>query len=232
MSLILDALRKMEQERKARRGATENIRPDVLGHRGAQRSDSRKRWLFAAGAAVILLAGLAAGLLLKGGNDATRTAAVQRRDAGRTAPLTAGYQDEGTESAPAPAPVPQPPVPQPQLQPAPAVEAPRPVPAPPAAAVPRPVPAAPRPDEEEEESAPAVRAPSAPAPVAVAQPSDLSVTGIAWQDERRLRRAVVNGTLVAEGNVVAGARIVSIGERKVRFSKDGRTFDVPLSGGH
>ncbi|WP_049786601.1 hypothetical protein [Geobacter sulfurreducens] len=88
MSLILDALRKMEQERKARRGATENIRPDVLGHRGAQRSDSRKRWLFAAGAAVILLAGLAVGLLLKGGNDATRTAAVQRRDAGRPAPLT------------------------------------------------------------------------------------------------------------------------------------------------
>lgn len=173
MSLILDALRKMEQERKARRGATENIRPDVLGHRGAQRSDSRKRWLFAACAAVILLAGLAAGLLLKGGNDATRTAAVQRRDAGRPAPLTAGYQDEGTESALAPAPVPQPPVPQPQpqLQPAPAVEAPRPVPAPPAAAVPRPVPAAPRPDEEEEERAPAVRAPSAPAPVAVAQPS-------------------------------------------------------------
>ncbi|BBA70032.1 hypothetical protein [Geobacter sulfurreducens] len=232
MSLILDALRKMEQERKARRGATENIRPDVLGHRGAQRSDSRKRWLFAACAAVILLAGLAAGLLLKGGNDATRTAAGQRRAAGRPAPLTAGYQDEGTESAPAPAPMPQPPVPQPQLQPAPAVEAPRPVPAPPAAAVPRPVPAAPRPDEEEEERAPAVRAPSAPAPVAVAQPSDLSVTGIAWQDERRLRRAVVNGTLVAEGNVVAGARIVSIGERKVRFSKDGRTFDVPLSGGH
>ncbi|ANA40457.1 hypothetical protein A2G06_09310 [Geobacter anodireducens] len=103
MSLILDALRKMEQERKARRGATENIRPDVLGHRGAQRSDSRKRWLFAAGATVILLAGLAVGLLLKGGNDATRTAAVQRRDAGRPAPLTAGYQDEGTESAPAPA---------------------------------------------------------------------------------------------------------------------------------
>lgn len=230
MSLILDALRKMEQERKARRGATENIRPDVLGHRGAPRSDNRKKWLFLAGAAVILLAGLAAGLLLKGGNDTTRTAAAQRRDAGRPAPLTAGYQDEGTEAAPAPVPVPQPPPPQPL--PAPAVEAPRPVPAPPAALVPRPQPAAPRPDEEEEERAPSMPPPSAQTPVAVTQPSDLTVTGIAWQDERRLRRAVVNGTLVAEGTVVAGARIVSIGERKVRFSKDGRTFDVPLSGGH
>jgi len=41
----------------------------------------------------------------------------------------------------------------------------------------------------------------------------------------------VNGDLVKEGAVVAGARIVAIGENFVRFSRDGSTFKVPYSPG-
>ena len=60
--------------------------------------------------------------------------------------------------------------------------------------------------------------------------SALKVSGIAWQDDRADRRAVVNGMLVAEGGVIEGARVVAIHQDKVRFSRDGRTFDVAITG--
>lgn len=82
----------------------------------------------------------------------------------------------------------------------------------------------------------------APAPKPVQRPSaveqsppseypgaNLTVSGIAWQEERSLRRAVVNGSLLGEGAEVAGARIVEIGERRVKFSQGGRTISVSLS---
>lgn len=59
-------------------------------------------------------------------------------------------------------------------------------------------------------------------------PPDILVSGIAWQDTRSARRAVVNGFLMQEGNSVLGARITEIHQDKVRFSKDGRVFDVNL----
>lgn len=60
--------------------------------------------------------------------------------------------------------------------------------------------------------------------------SDLKVSGIAWQDERADRRAVVNGALVGEGTVVEGARIVRIFQDRVRFSRSGGTFEINVSG--
>ncbi len=58
----------------------------------------------------------------------------------------------------------------------------------------------------------------------------LKVSGIAWQDDRPDRRAVVNGVLAAEGAVIEGARIVAIHQDKVRFSCNGRTFEVAVAG--
>ncbi len=60
--------------------------------------------------------------------------------------------------------------------------------------------------------------------------ADLKVSGIAWQDDRAERRAVVNGALVGEGAVVEGARIVRIFQDKVRFSRSGETFEVTVAG--
>ncbi len=59
---------------------------------------------------------------------------------------------------------------------------------------------------------------------------DLRVSGIAWQDDRADRRAVVNGVLVGEGTVVGGARIVRILQDRVRFSRSGETFDISVAG--
>ena len=62
-------------------------------------------------------------------------------------------------------------------------------------------------------------------------PSDISISGIAYQDERRLRRAVVNGVLVGEGADIAGARVVEIKESKVKLFRDGQMFDVHFTSG-
>jgi general secretion pathway protein B len=63
----------------------------------------------------------------------------------------------------------------------------------------------------------------------VAAPADIKVSGIAWQDERRARRAVINGFLMQEGGVVSGARITEILPDRVRFSLDNGVFEVPLT---
>ncbi|MBT1072338.1 hypothetical protein [Pelotalea chapellei] len=62
----------------------------------------------------------------------------------------------------------------------------------------------------------------------ISAPGDIKVSGIAWQDERRARRAVVNGFLLHEGSVVSGARITEIQQDRVRFSQNGKTFDISL----
>lgn len=61
-----------------------------------------------------------------------------------------------------------------------------------------------------------------------AAPADITLSGIAWQEERRARRAVVNGFLMREGGVVSGARITDIFQDRVRFSLSGKTFEIPL----
>lgn len=195
MSLILDALRKMEQERKSRHAGTVDIRPAVLHRRGDDPPAPRNLAMLVIAGAVLLLAGIGAGLFIK--------------------------QEK-----------PAPPLPQPAEQAAMVPEArpASPVTPPPSAPVPaepvRPVPAA-------------IVRPGAPAPPprsAVAEeeptrtsgPADrgITISGIAWQDERSLRRAVVNGSLVGEGAEIAGARIIEIRERSVRFSREGSSFDV------
>lgn len=62
----------------------------------------------------------------------------------------------------------------------------------------------------------------------IAAPSDIKLSGIAWQDERRARRAVVNGFLMQEGGVISGARITDIYQDRVKFSMYDKVFEIPL----
>jgi len=59
----------------------------------------------------------------------------------------------------------------------------------------------------------------------------ITVSGIAWQDERYLRRAVINGALVGEGAEIQGAKVVEIRENRVRFNRGGEIFEVVHSSG-
>lgn len=201
MSLILDALKKMEQERKARQGSGIDLRPEVLGRPAPE--PRRRPWgkpvILVAAGIVILGMGVGAGIALKKGAPATT---------GEPSPFTVRK-----EAAPHLAPPPPPPVPvETTPTPVPLKRAPLPAPAP--GPAPQPV----------------LRPAMADQPTGSDYPgAELIVSGIAWQEERSLRRAVVNGSLVAEGAEVAGARIVEIGERRVKFSQGGRTISVSLS---
>ena len=209
MSLILDALRKMEQERKARQGGGIDIRPEVLGHHRAEaprRSSGMPIILVAAGIA-ILAAGVGGGIMLKKGPP--DKAPEQSRSAVRSEPLPSA---EVVPAAVSPQPLPPAPV-----EPPAAAAPPKPALLPAPAAVPAPTPVQ-RPAMAEQPALPSEY-----------PGGELTVSGIAWQEERSLRRAVVNGTLVGEGAEVAGARVVEIGERRVKFSQGGRTVSVSLS---
>jgi general secretion pathway protein B len=62
----------------------------------------------------------------------------------------------------------------------------------------------------------------------IAAPADIKLSGIAWQEERRSRRAVVNGFLMQEGGIVSGTKITDIFQDRVRFSLSGKSFEIPL----
>lgn len=227
MSLILDALRKMEQERRSRRGAANDLRPEVLRYRQASQGKEPARYPVLLVGAALLCLGIGAGVLLKGNrNEAPREETVAAAPAPQPAP--AALPAASLPVAPVVAPA------APAVAPA----------TPPVAAV-----AAPAPSAQDEATAsarpkPARAGTSRPAPAegeggspretAAVQSGapDIVISGIAYQDERRMRRAVLNGVLVGEGAEIAGARVVEIKETKVRLSRGGQTFDLPFSSGH
>lgn len=59
-------------------------------------------------------------------------------------------------------------------------------------------------------------------------PADIKVSGIAWQDERAARRVVINGFLLKEGASVSGAKIMEIHQDRVRFTSPAGIFDVRM----
>lgn len=59
-------------------------------------------------------------------------------------------------------------------------------------------------------------------------PPKLRVSGIAWNKDSSERLAVVNGMSVTEGTTIEGARVEQIMKDKVRFSFEKKTFDVAV----
>jgi general secretion pathway protein B len=260
MSLILDALRKMEQERKSRRGAARDLRPEVLRYRGSSEPQPQgKPYLLVTVGVVLLLAGVGAGALLKGSRGEkldvaekspvaapATVAAAPAPDApiARFEPAAPPAQGASAQATPLPA-APAPAAPATRtaaastvVQPRPAAES-RDVMA--EAATPPPAPASERSragrsrrhrnQASADGNGEGIAIPAAAHGTAVTGPGprDITLSGIAWQDERNMRRAVLNGTLVGEGAVVAGARVIEIRENKVRLTRGGQTFDIALS---
>ncbi|HEY6838451.1 MAG TPA: hypothetical protein VI389_06895, partial [Geobacteraceae bacterium] len=194
MSLILDALKKLEQDKAARRGKSVEIGPAIL--KGTPRRSSIRPVVMT----LTLLAVVAAAAF------AVKTLffSPSARNHAETAPKETATPAPTTSPAPVTA-VPPAALPTPEQA--------KPL-ATPATAAPQPQGAAPAPPPTQPQSAPA--------------PSNLKVTGIAWQDERRLRRAVVNGMLVGEGSFVAGARVAEIRVDRVRFTLEGQEVTAPL----
>jgi general secretion pathway protein B len=188
MSLILDALRKMELERKAKRHGSAEIRAEVLNYR-AKPQKPEKSWLLPVIVALLLIASTTAIFFYIKSSGSFQTEAVSK-----------------TVPAPVASPLQADPLTLPPGKTVPPAVSDKP------AAVPGP---AALKDETSQRSA----------------DNPIEVSGIAWQEERSLRRAVINGALVGEGAEVYGAKVVEIRENLVRFNRSGRTFEVVYSSG-
>lgn len=57
----------------------------------------------------------------------------------------------------------------------------------------------------------------------------LFLSGIAYQQDRESRLAIVNDLPVMEGTVIEGVLVEEILKDRVLFSSEGRTFEIPLS---
>jgi general secretion pathway protein B len=221
MSYILDALKKIEHEKnKKRSDGRRSIANDLFQERSQPTSRSGLWKMAALAVLASLIAGGGTWFALYG--KSRRGTAVSR--------LVATQQ--ATPVAPPPAVAPPAPMPVQALPPAglpPAAVT-------PAAAAPHENAAADQ--DEETPSSRRVRRPAVPVkarPVvqkqsvqAVPAPADIKLSGIAWQDERSARRAVINGFLLKEGAVVSGATIIDIQANKVRFSSSGGQFEIRL----
>jgi general secretion pathway protein B len=219
MSSILEALKKLEDEKAARRSGAGNIAGKVV--KAGRRPRQRPWWLLPVAMVAVAASAVLATYLLMGGLNL-------RREATRPAPAPSSRP---AEQAAAPATL-QPPLLSPYAAPS------GPLPAkwktvilpPPSPAVPpdqRPVPSGSSPQKQAEPRTAEVPA-APPQPVPAAAIPSLNVSGIAWQREGAVRFAMVNGRSVAEKEMVDGARVEEIFPDKVRFSFANRTFEVFL----
>ena len=227
MSYILDALKKIEHEKnkRTRPDGRISISGDLFRERSrpVARAGIWKIVLLVAGASLVTAAGTWFVLL---GNSKKSVEVIQ--PAAPPAPPAPAPVIPPVVPAPVPAPV--------QSQPAPVVTA-------PPAAPPVAAPVTPKIMEtvgDEASSPRQVRRskigskpqpppayPDQPAQ-SVQAPADIKLSGIAWQEERAARRAVINGFLLKEGAVVSGAKIIDIKADRVRFSSPAGLFEMKL----
>lgn len=228
MSVILDALKKLEQEKQTRSTGPVTVRTETL-LRDYRRPGGSRRMVAIMAAVVVLAAGAVLFFVMnmapKGGTAVTGAAdehrVVDAPPVPAASPVSSAPAPPGTSSAvPPAAPAATPPAAE-VLRDAPPVDDEPPI-------------ARARQAKRARTAVPPV-APSTERPhrskggVTQETPSDLAVSGIAWSEGRAERRAVINGGLYPEGATVGAASIVLILQDRVRFNRDGRTFDVPLS---
>jgi general secretion pathway protein B len=217
MSYILDALKKMEHEKAKKKGAggIASVSGELFR---SEKLKPQKGNIWKIGAAIMLVVVLTACVTWYLLREKTPVKTVKTATP-IVAPPVQQVQQQESVATPAP-------VPAPVVSPAPPAAISRPE-TPVASRVATSTPA----DDEgrrasRRNSAKAVQRPESEG--SVAAPADIKVSGIAWQDERAARRAVVNGFLLKEGAVVAGAKIVEILPEKIRFSMNGKTFELSM----
>lgn len=64
--------------------------------------------------------------------------------------------------------------------------------------------------------------------VSAAPLPSLKLSGIVWQEEPSERRAMINGRIATEGSIIEGVKVVEIHPTRVRFSHNGRSFEITL----
>jgi general secretion pathway protein B len=62
----------------------------------------------------------------------------------------------------------------------------------------------------------------------VTTPPSLKVSGIIWSEEPSKRFAVINGTVTTEGSIIHGVKVVEIHPTRVLLSHKGQSFEISL----
>jgi general secretion pathway protein B len=223
MSFILDALKKLEQEKAARRNGEINISHEIVRdthqlRRRARRSVPLSALLAAFG--LVLLLGATGAFFwhkqdagggekdLAAGSSQTLPAAAKTVEVSQSVlPQVPSVQQDQTRLVKAPAPAPPPVAPKRQMQ-----------------NMVRPVTESPLRSDFNDRSVQSSEEDSG------SGGAGIKVSGVAWQDSPSARRAVVNGQLVKEGAQVDGATVEEILPTRVRFSSGGRRFTLSISG--
>lgn len=238
MSSILKALKKLEEEKAARRNGSTDVAKGIL--RSIPRQHLKSRWILPVSIAGSALAAALLTYILTGGKPSTERESVpevHRRVASeipeRKAPVQA--------AAPAVSGTPLPPVNEVAVA---AIKIPgkkkkdamRPITTSSAAKLPARLPE----NKGNAESSPEVQSPATNNHLSQKNSDEsmrqtdvhsrplLRVSGIAWNRDSSERLAVVNGMPVSEGTTIEGARVEEILKDKVRFSFEKRTFDVAV----
>ncbi len=210
MSLILDALKKLDREKTSGRGGDPDIAAGILSHDPGPKAPYKKMSLIISGllfAAVIAGVGIYAALSGTGGQPQPRqAAALPAATAPNPAPAAPLKTDQIAQNSPS---------------------AEKNVTRAETAAVPEKKQAA-----ATQQARPAMtekrdKALRADEPDAAGTPVKISV--IIWDEEPANRRAVVNGTLVGEGEKIEDMKVEQIYPTRIKFSRKGRTFDEAIN---
>jgi len=223
MSFILDALKKLEQEKSARRKGDINISHEIVRDTHQVRRRARRSVpltaVLAAFGLVLLLGATGAFFWHKqdvGGGEKdlamsprqTLPAEAKIVDVSQSAlPVEPSVPPDRTRAVKASAPAPPPVEPKRQMQ-----------------NKVRPVTESPLRSDFNDRSAQSSEEDSG------SGGAGIKVSGIAWQDSPSARRAVINGDLVKEGAQVEGATVEENQPTRVRFSSGGRWVTLSIGG--
>jgi hypothetical protein len=230
MSYILDALKKVEHEktRKVNSGGRTSISGDLFRERVPLPSRGSAGKIIAVIVIVALLSFAAAWFVFKGNGKKVMVASKSAAPTAVTAPAVSPIPPAPVQPAPIPTPSPPQQIPLPASPPAKA-------PAPPVVTQSPTTPSGDvkrvsKNEKKTRRTSSTLPKPQKTAVQTIPAPADIKVSGIAWQEERTARRAVINGFLLQEGTTVSGAKILEIHQDRVRFSSPAGIFDVRMDG--
>jgi general secretion pathway protein B len=215
MSSILEALKKLEDEKAAKKSGAGEIAGKVV--KPKRREKQRPKWFYPAVMAMVAaLSVLATYLIMAGSSHHKGVVEHSPARVNQAPPIPAA----GTVIPRRPATVPQgrsTPPSETITQNAPAT---LPATPKPAARIPKP----------EQQPLPATQVNSGPEAKTDSKPHfpQLKITGIGWQKDSANRLAIVNGRPVSEGSTIDGAKVVEIFPDRVRFSFENQTIDITV----
>ena len=248
MSVILDALRKLDRERSSRRSAAANIAVEIL--RPDLPRPGKKFPLYVAAVSLTAIAAVVItyAVMLKFGFLPKSSPPEQKSPPVSTQPIATALPDSNLLSRSSPpgstnlpastqqrAPVPlDSGFPSKSSPPAPAKPA-----LPSQQVAPAPLSREPARDARDEITRvpPKIQAPAESKPSKMGAPPSngsattlpsLKLSAIVWYEEPSKRFVMVNGVIANEGSVVEGVKVEKIYPDRVRFSHNGRPFEIPI----